>query len=57
MTTIGLDKTKQFSMPWRFRAGFTANLLPDQDIKLIVTRVAGKPHAWVNGQQAASWLP
>jgi hypothetical protein len=39
MTTIGPDKTKQFSMPWRLRAGFTANLQPDQDIKLIVIRL------------------
>jgi hypothetical protein len=35
----------------------TANLLSGQDVKRIVKGIVGKPDAWVNGQQVASWPP
>ena len=56
MKRSGLDKTKQFSAPWWFRTGLTANLLSSQDVKRIVKGVVCKPDAWVAGQQVASWV-
>ncbi len=57
MKRIGLDKTKQFIVPWWFRTGLTANMLSGQDVKRIVNGVVDNRDAWVNGQQVVSWPP
>jgi exo-1,4-beta-D-glucosaminidase len=54
MSKIGADTVAQFSVPWWWRADFTANLASGQVATLIVNGVVGSANIWVNGTEVAT---
>jgi exo-1,4-beta-D-glucosaminidase len=54
MSKIGADTVAQFSVPWWWRADFTANLASGQVATLVVNGVVGSANIWVNGTEVAT---
>jgi exo-1,4-beta-D-glucosaminidase len=53
MTKIGADTISQFSVPWWYRADFTAPAA-GTNTKLIINGVVGKADVWVDGTEVAT---
>jgi exo-1,4-beta-D-glucosaminidase len=54
MSHVGADTIPQFSVPWWFRASFTATPHEGRYEQLIVNGVVGQADVWVNGSELAT---